>query len=65
MSDYVSYSDKIRRLTYDDLNCDAVSLDILDERSRNVLESNGIEDLFPVQKAAYKLFIEGEELIVK
>lgn len=62
---YVSYSDKIKRLTYDELNCDNITADILDERSRMVLERNGITELFPVQKAAYKLFVEGEELIVK
>ena len=39
---YVSYSDKIKRLTYDELNCDNITADILDERSRMVLERNGI-----------------------
>lgn len=61
----MSYSDKIQRLTYEDLNCDAVSLDVLSDYSRNELTKNGITELFPVQKAAYKLFVEGEELIVK
>ena len=62
---YVSYSDKVRRLTYDDLNCDEVDMDILPQRAKEVLTSNGITSLFPVQKAAYKLFVDGEELIVK
>lgn len=52
-------------MTYEDLNCDGVTLSVLNERSRAALVKEGIEDLFPVQKAAYKLFIEGEELIVK
>ena len=30
-----------------------------------MLTKNGISELFPVQKAAFKLFVEGEELIVK
>jgi len=47
------------------LNCDEVTTEVLDERSRDVLAANGINELFPVQKAAYKLFVDGEELIVK
>ena len=61
----MSYSSSIKRLTYEDLNCDEVTTDVLDERSRQVLEKNGITELFPVQKAAYSLFVDGEELIVK
>ena len=64
-SDYVSYSEKVQRLTYEDLNCDEVDTTVLDDSARNLLEGNGITELFPVQKAAYKLFIDGEELIVK
>ncbi len=45
---YVSYSDKIKRLTYEELNCDSVTIDILNDRSRSVLERNGIKELFPV-----------------
>lgn len=44
----MSYSDKIQRLTYEDLNCDEVTTEVLDERSRQVLADNGIEELFPV-----------------
>lgn len=62
---YISYSDKVRRVTYEDLNCDEVNMDILDKRAQEVLSRNGITELFPVQKAAYKLFVDGEELIVK
>lgn len=40
-------------------------MDILDKRAQEVLSRNGITELFPVQKAAYKLFVDGEELIVK
>lgn len=40
-------------------------MDILDKRAKEVLSRNGITELFPVQKAAYKLFVDGEELIVK
>jgi len=65
VADYVAYSDKIQRLTYEELNCDEVTTEVLDERSRSVLAANGINELFPVQKAAYKLFVDGEELIVK
>ena len=44
----MSYSNKIQRLTYEDLNCDEVTTDVLDERSRNELAKNGIKELFPV-----------------
>lgn len=30
-----------------------------------LLEKNGINELFPVQQAAFKLFVEGKELVVK
>jgi superfamily II DNA/RNA helicase len=30
-----------------------------------LLEKNGIHELFPVQQAAFKLFVEGKELVVK
>ena len=46
--DYVSYSDKIKRLTYADLECDDVDVEVLDQRSREVLSRNGISELFPV-----------------
>jgi len=55
----------VKRLTYEELNCDEVTIDVLDKRAKDVLSKNGITELFPVQKAAYKLFVEGEELIVK
>ena len=32
---------------------------------RQRLEREDIEDLFPVQKACFKLFVEGREVIVK
>ena len=37
----------------------------LSERQQQRLKKNGIEDLFQVQKSAYKLFVNGAELIVK
>ena len=52
-------------MTYEELNCDGVDVNVLDDHSRLHLERAGITELFPVQKAAYKLFVEGEELIVK
>ena len=61
----MSYSSDIKRLTYEDIDCDDVTTDYLDQKSQSMLERGGITELFPVQKAAYKLFIEGEELIVK
>lgn len=62
---YVSYSDKIQRLTYADIDCDDVTIDALDDSSRRMLQKGGIKELFPVQKAAYRLFVDGRELIVK
>ena len=61
----MSYSSDIKRLTYEDIDCDDVTTDYLDQKSQSMLERGGITELFPVQKAAYKLFVEGEELIVK
>lgn len=37
----------------------------LPEDMQRRLRANGIEDLFPVQKSAYNLFVRGKELIVK
>ena len=37
----------------------------LTESVREHLESQGVDELFPVQQATFKLFTEGEELIVK
>ena len=42
-----------------------MTTEILDQRSQSMLAKNGITELFPVQKAAYQLFVSGEELIVK
>ena len=55
----------IKTMTIDDVDTDSVTIDALSERIANRLRRGGIDDLFPVQKAAYKLFIENNELIVK
>lgn len=62
---YSKNAGMIKTVTYDDLDCESVSVDDLSDRISTRLTRGGIQDLFPVQKAAYKLFIEGRELIVK
>ena len=42
-----------------------VMLSDLHEDTRNRLESEGVKELLPVQQVTYKLFIEGNEIVVK
>ena len=42
-----------------------VLLKDLHEQTRQKLESEGVKELMPVQQVAYKLFIEGNEIVVK
>ena len=37
----------------------------LDPKTQEKLVSSGVEELFPVQQASHKLFVEGAQLIVK
>ena len=56
----MSFSSGIKRVTYDEIGCEGdVSIDMLDEKAKTMLARGGITELFPVQKAAYKLFVEG------
>ena len=61
----MSYSNNVKRLTFEDIECDDVTVESLDQKSQSMLQRGGITELFPVQKAAYRLFVDGEELIVK
>ena len=45
---YVSYSDKVQRLTYDDLDVDDVTINVLNDRSQQELMRKGLDELFPV-----------------
>ena len=44
----MSYSSDIKRLTYEDIDCDDVTTDYLDQKSQSMLERGGITELFPV-----------------
>jgi superfamily II DNA/RNA helicase len=37
----------------------------LHEETREKLESEGVKELLPVQQVTYKLFVEGNEIVVK
>jgi len=45
---YVSYSEKVKRLTFEEIDCDDVTIDNLDEKSKAMLDKGGITELFPV-----------------
>lgn len=47
------------------MNCDGLSLEKFSDETVLKMQKNGIEELFPVQKAVYQLFVDGKELIVK
>lgn len=61
-------SSKIEVLKEKDMEANAESLckiEDLRDHQQEKLAKNGINDLFPVQKACYNLFVEGREIIVK
>ena len=62
---YTSNSQSIQTVTYEDLDCDDLSLEDMSENIREKLDGHGVTELFPVQKATYKLFLDGRQLIVK
>jgi len=44
----VSFSQDIKRMTYEELNCDDTTINDLGDRAKEVLIKNGIMELFPV-----------------
>lgn len=54
----------LKTLTLEEIE-DKSSIDDLRPRTAQLLKKNGIEELFPVQEAAFKLFVDGKELVVK
>jgi len=42
-----------------------VLLKDLHEETRKKLEGEGVKELMPVQQVTYKLFLEGNEIVVK
>jgi superfamily II DNA/RNA helicase len=54
----------IETLTLEEIT-DLATMENLRPRTRQLLNKNGIEELFPSQQATFKLFVDGRELIVK
>ena len=61
----VGKSNKLTILTKENADEMEFSFEELSSGVQRRLERAGITDLFPVQKASFKLFMEGKELIVK
>lgn len=61
---YSSNSKKIKTVTLDQIE-NLVTLEELREETKEKLKKENVTELFPVQQAAYSLFMKGHELIVK
>lgn len=61
---YTQNSRRINTITLEDIK-DVGSIEDLHPRVVEKLARNGINSLFPVQSAVYKMFLDGTELIVK
>ena len=67
-SQFISNSTRLETITLQDLEGNEANLSSINDMrgsQQKRLKRAGVEELFPVQKVCFNLFVEGREIIVK